>query len=259
VLQRKNNTLSVGLLLQHDQAGDAGLEWLQAGIAVGVAHTIWGSHQFGAGFGVEMVQRRVDISRLNFKNQWAGDFFDPGRANGETFNQNSSLKPVLSAGVHWRYAPEDPGKRLELGVGMGNINRPVVSLGDFGAPMDRRITFFANGFWPLNAWQSLVVLNQMQYMGKAKEVVLGAGIRRVLTKGIANEQVLQMTFSYRVNDALIPALQIERNNWTLGLSYDWNISSFSTASRGRGGIEIAVIWRKIPVKSAGISKACPVY
>ena len=104
----------------------------------------------------------------------------------------------------------------------------------------------------------MVFIAEWQQMTRAKELLFGAGIRRILSSGLANETVLQMTLTHRLGDAIIPAIQLERNNWTLGMSYDWNTSAFETATRGRGGIEIAVIWRKIPAPVFKNVKSCPV-
>ncbi len=257
-IARQNNLLSVGFLLQNDQAGDAGLSWLQVGATLGVAHALNENHTISLGFGWAFLQRSVDVSGLKFKNQWGGDVFNPNLPTGESFNRSSAVAPSLSTGLQWHYAQSETRSQIDIGGGIAHLNEPVVSLGDFDEKLSRRISFFSSAFWQINSRHDLVFITEWQQMTKAKELLFGAGIRRILSSGLANETVLQMTLTHRLGDAIIPAIQLERNNWTLGMSYDWNTSAFETATRGRGGIEIAVIWRKIPAPVFKNVKSCPV-
>lgn len=259
VARRQHNQVSLGFLLQKDRAGDGGLSWLQVGATLGVAHAINENNVVALGFGLAMMQRSIDLSRLKFKNQWDGDLYDPSMPSGESFNSNSGLAPTLSAGLQWHYAPEDTRSQFDLGSGIAHLNKSVVSLGDFDNQLPYRISFFLNTIWQIQTRYDLVFVSEMQNMETAREWLIGGGIRRILTTGIANETILQGTVSCRFGDAIIPALQLERNNWTLGISYDANISAFETATRGRGGIEIAVIWRRIPVPPMKTVKSCPVF
>ncbi len=258
-IRQQKNLLSLGLLLQNDEAGDARLSWLQIGATMSAAHALNESHAISLGFGVAFAQRNVDIGRLKFKNQWNGDAFDPGLPTGESFNRSSRLAPTISTGLLWHYQQSESRSRISAGGGMSHLNRPVVSLGDFEERLPYRISFFANMIWQIDARHDLVFIHEWQQMTRTKEWLFGAGIRRVLTTGMANETTLQMTFAHRLGDALLPAIQVERNNWILGLSYDWNISRFERATNGRGGIEIAVIWRKIPVSAPTTVKSCPIF
>jgi len=47
-----------------------------------------------------------------------------------------------------------------------------------------------------------------------------------------------------LTDAIIPYVGLDFNSFTLGLSYDVNISSLKTASQSMGGIEISLIYIK---------------
>ena len=49
-----------------------------------------------------------------------------------------------------------------------------------------------------------------------------------------------------VNDAIIPYVGLDYGSFNLGMTYDVNVSAFKTASQGRGGIEISLIYIKKP-------------
>lgn len=259
-VQRSKSQLSFGVLLQNDQAGDAHLSWAQGGMTVSAAHAIDKSSTLSLGFGLGAVQRSVDISQLKFKNQWDSDIFNPALPSKESYGGNSGLAPTLSAGLMWHYQQEETRTSAKVGLGAFHLNRPVVSLGDIDAyKLPVRSTLYADGAYQIREQSDVVAFVAMQHMKSAKELLIGGGIRQILTTGLANMSAVRATLAARWGDALIPAVQLERNNWLLGISYDWNISGFKTATNGRGGIEIAVVWRVVPVPVTKVVKCCPVF
>jgi hypothetical protein len=52
--------------------------------------------------------------------------------------------------------------------------------------------------------------------------------------------VLHIGGYIRAKDAFIPFLGIDYNPFSIGLSYDTNISQLKTVSQGRGGFELSI-------------------
>ncbi len=48
---------------------------------------------------------------------------------------------------------------------------------------------------------------------------------------------------YRWNDAIIPVVKLTMYKWTMGLSYDVNVSKLKSASQMRGGFELTASFR----------------
>ena len=259
-IEREKSQISVGILLQNDQAGDAQFSWGQGGLNLSAAHTLGKSSAISIGFGVTAIQRTVDLSQLKFKNQWAADFFDPNLPSKEPFGASSGISPTFSAGLLWHYQPSTSRNRATLGIGAFHLNKPVVSLGGIeNARLPVRLPAFAEGIYQIRENADIVAFAAAQTLKTAKEIVIGGGIRQILTTGLANETSVRATLATRLGDAIIPAVQLERNNWLVGISYDWNISKFDEASDGRGGIEIAVVYRVVPVPVTKVVKCCPVF
>ena len=257
VVQRRSNLLSAGLLLQHDRAGDAALTWTQLGFSAGVAHAIGPLHAVSAGFGLAFVQRGFDISKLKFKNQWSGDIFDPSLPAKEAFNKSSEFSPSLSAGLNWHLAFPRTRTRLDAGAGILHVNRPGIAFADSpDEQLPMRLSLQVNSALQLNEFLDLVVLALVQRMGAAHEIIGGAGARVWLAP---RQTAVQLSVSARFGDALIPAVQIERGNWTVGVSYDWNISAFDVATAHRGGFELGVVYQTIPVPPVKTFKSCPIF
>jgi type IX secretion system PorP/SprF family membrane protein len=261
-MRRKNSLISAGFLLQHDQAGDAGLTWTQVGTTVGVAHALGTRHAISAGFGIALAQRQFDIGGLTFKNQWGGDFFDPALPTKEFFGQQSKFFPSLSAGANWLYEPGQNRNRAQLGLALFHLNRPVASfLDDAAQALPMRLTLHALLQFEISQTLDIMVVSAFQHMARARETLLGGGLRQLLraSPDKRKETHLQALLSLRQKDALIPSVQVERGSWTLGLSYDWNISPFQTATLNRGGLEIALVYRSLPVPPPKAFKACPIF
>lgn len=255
--QRGSNALGAGLMIQQDKAGDAGLSWLQIGLAGSATRVLDEWNSLSVGFGLGVAQRRFDIAGLTFKNQWTGDTYDASLPTKETFDQSTGLKPTLSAGLNWNF--ELPGTRTmaNLGLGVFHLNRPDISFGaDAGEQLPMRWAILANTAVALNETYDLIVFGMGQRMGTAQEILFGAGGRLWL---IPEQTAIQFTLGMRLGDALIPALQYEFGEWTIGLSYDWNRSDFQTATNGRGGFELAVVYRALPVPPVKNFKSCPVF
>lgn len=255
-LRREHALLAVGFAAAYDRAGDAGLTWAQLGATAAVSHTLGETQALSAGFGVGLAQRAFDLSGLRFKNQWTGDVFDPARATGENLAQSSGLAPTLSAGLHWHYRSADNRNGGDIGLGASHLNRPAVHFAQQSARrLPVRLDLAARGVFQLNERADAVAFGLARQMGPNREIVAGGGLRRWLDEATA----VQFSLAVRLGDAVIPAFQLERDGWTWGLSYDWNISRFDLATRGRGGIELSAVFRSLPAPPVKAFKSCPIF
>lgn len=256
-LEWGSNTVSGGLMIQHDQAGDAGMKWTQVGLSGAVSHRLNEQQALSVGFGLALVQRAFDISGLTFKNQWTDYVFDPSLPSRENFNRSSGLSPSLSGGLNWHFGQNGQRTSMDVGAGVFHLNRPKISFSDSpGEHLPMRMALSVNCALPLNEFFDLIVFGLAHRMGKAQEINGGAGARFWL---VPNETAMQLTVANRIGDAIIPAVQYERGNWTVGLSYDINISGFDVATNKKGGFEVAVVYRTLPAPPVKNFKSCPIF
>lgn len=255
-IRRDNNLLAFGLLVQHDQAGDAGLSWNQLGLTTSATHALGENQAVSAGFGLGVAQRVVDLSGLKFKNQWNGDVFDPARPTGENLARTSGFSPTLSAGLNWHYTSTEDRSSANLGLGASHLNRPKINFQDAATQrLPVRIATTLQGFLQINDQVDLLAFGLGQLMDKNREIIAGGGVRRWLSDATA----VQFSLAMRLGDAVIPAFQLERGSWTFGLSYDWNTSKFDVATSGRGGFELSAVYRELPAPPAKTFKPCPIF
>jgi type IX secretion system PorP/SprF family membrane protein len=252
--------VALGAQVQRDQAGDGGLSWMQAGLTGSVAHALGAAQAVSVGFGVALAQRSVDLGALKFRQQWNGEVFDPARPTGESFEQSSGLTPTASVGLAWHYQPAGSRARAAIGAGLFHVNRPAIGFrDDLPFKLPNRLALHADGRLPLGQRLDVVAFALGQRMGTAQEVVAGGGLRLLLNSTPGRNTAVQASLAARLGDALIPAVQLEYEAWTVGLSYDLNTSRFEQATSGRGGPELAVVYRPLPVPPLKTFKACPIF
>ncbi|MEY4202417.1 MAG: hypothetical protein RL013_118, partial [Bacteroidota bacterium] len=181
-----SSMLRTGLQLQQDKAGDGGLEWLQAGLTVAIGQQVSAEHRLGAGFGLSMVQRRVEAGNLTFQNQWGGDSFDPSLPSKESFPAASGISPSFSAGFCWQYSADASRNSASVGAGLSHINRPDIGFDAGGYRLPARADVYFHGTLQTSALDDVVVFGAWQQLATAREILVGAGYRRILTTGTAN-------------------------------------------------------------------------
>src|SRR5690606_16314940 len=85
-----------------------------------------------------------------------------------------------------------------------------------------------------------------QQQAKASEVILGAAVGFVLNPGhdaeFQKNTTLYLGGWYRYGDAVAPYIGLEWSKMQLGISYDVNVSSFTSATNGNGAYEIFLIF-----------------
>ena len=75
------------------------------------------------GFNIGFVNKRIDVSKLTFDNQWNGKFFDVTIPSGEQFAYNSATYLDLQAGLNYALFPSD-NAYLNVGFSAMHLNRP---------------------------------------------------------------------------------------------------------------------------------------
>jgi type IX secretion system PorP/SprF family membrane protein len=261
LLERETNLVSVGIKLLHDLAGDGQLSRAQGGLTVAVAQKLTDRASLSAGAEFSLSQRSVDLAQLKFKNQWNGEFFDPNAANKEPFGDRTAVFPSVSAGVVLHLGnTETPRNVFDFGLAAHQINRPTISFNDDKTSKAAiRFVTHLSGSFQLNSNFDLVAFSQLQLQGKYNQWQTGTGLRMVLGSDGDFINAIQTTLAYRLGDALIPTIQVDRGPWNIGLSYDINISDFQVATQKRGGWELAGVYRMVPVPKVPEFKACPVF
>lgn len=241
----KGRYLGIGGSAYSDKAGKSGFGDQQANlsIAYGLRSTNDAILAFAlqGGYG----QRSAVLDGMRWDAQYNGSGYDPSRPTGESVASASTAFVDLSAGLLWQQM-ESRNMQWSLGCSVFHLNQPEVSL--FSTNTDRlmrRFTVHGATRITTKRWVYLPKFYGSQ-QGGSREIVIGGLIHRRI--GVDSRYTTDKTSSsfylgafYRWDDAIVPMMQIEyKRMLTIGMSYDVNISSLSTATRYKGGMELTL-------------------
>jgi type IX secretion system PorP/SprF family membrane protein len=233
--------MSVGLQTLFDRAGSVALRTIHLLPVVNFHKSMSASRNtyLSLGFMGGLVSRGLDRSKVTTNNQYDGFGYNGSLPDGESFASNysyfdasvgMSFNSTLGSGEQHTYF---------VGVAYHHFNEPVNS---FYRNINHLPKWVFSGGLKLN-------LDMFSYVTFHSDYTLQSPFEEFIAGGlysrkIGDEDVPAYTIHgglyYRYNDALIPVVKLDYYPFSMAFSYDINTSKLSTASNGRGGIEISL-------------------
>jgi len=260
VMQNKiasNDTWGVGFMGYNDKSGPNGaVSFNYASISTAYHKGLdeEGLHQLGAGFQVTYANMLINTNELKFEDQLTSTGFTG--VTSEVFNTGTlkSSYVDVNAGLLYNGSTADRNN-FYFGISMYHINRPKQEFTGALYVLNPRTTFHGGGYFPLGPTSTLH-LSAMQVMqGGASETLLGGAIQLTANPEVDKPASFYFGSWIRFNDAIIPYLGLEFDDFRFGATYDYNTSSLKTASLNRGGIEISLIYIRRPSTEKPVN--CP--
>ena len=152
------------------------------------------------------------------------------------------------------------GQDLDLGVGTFHLNKPNNTFfddADVETPI--RVAIQAYGSVELLPFMDLQVNGLYHISGPFDEIVFGGLLNFHISQKRAREIEFAVGAHLRLDDALIPMVQVAYDGWRAGFSYDINTSDFEVATNGRGGPEFSLIYIITHVRPLDQSKLCRIF
>jgi len=246
---------SPALSVFEDKSGDAHISQFEANLTLASGVFINDNSCFAAGLQGGYSQNSISLSGIQWNSQYINGAYDPTAPTGESSLGNSFSYADFSAGMAYYYGAgqenmtSNDALKGSAGVAIFHVSHPSTSyFGQSfpGSQLYMKYTGFANmeiGIpdSKITAFPSIVYLQQ----GPAWEFDAGAKIRYELTAksqytGNNKGSALDLGAYYRVGDAATFLAGYEWNNFVLGCSYDFNLSSLTPATHTAGGFEISL-------------------
>jgi hypothetical protein len=183
------------------------------------------------------VQRRFDPSKVTTNSQ-----YDNGGL-GENFTNTQYNYLDGSAGMSFNADLNDnPSNNFFIGAAFHHFNRPNNSF--YRNPkyeLHPKWVFSGGIRFSVSDYSYLTVLADHSMQGGFQESVAGAMYGLKIGNDPDNPAyTLHAGGFLRWNDALIPAIKLDYNPFSVAISYDVNISKLKPSSYGRGGFELSV-------------------
>lgn len=236
--------ITAGFQMLFDRAGTAALTTTHLLPAINYHKSLSSerSMYLSVGFMGGWVQKRIDRSKITTDNQFVGGAFNPALNDGESFaNANYSyLDGSVGASFNTGFG-KDNKNVLFFGAAYHHLNRPTNSFyRNEAAALNPKWVFSGGVKLNVNDQAFFNIQADHSQQGGASETIGGAMYGYKFGDPEDPDYVLHLGAFLRFKDALIPAIKIDYQPFSIGLSYDVNVSQLRTASQGRGGFELSV-------------------
>jgi len=240
-----NDFLTTGLEILYDKAGTAALTTTELMPALNYHKSLSNDRPvyLAVGFMGGLVQKTIDLSKVTTNSQYNGTAYDPALPNGETILTPNVHYLDGALGISFNSAfGTDNKNTMYVGASYYHLNRPKNSF--YQNPtveLDPKVVFSAGVKSIINDYTWFTIQADHSQQGSAQETIGGVMVSYKLGDDPENSDYIFNLGGYiRWGDAIIPVVKLESNRFTIGLSYDANISTLQTASEGRGGFELSL-------------------
>lgn len=246
----KKAHIGAGINFFSDKAGDSKFGLTQANLCVAAILPVSRESKFSMGMSFGGAQRKANLAGLSWGNQYDGQGFNTAMASNETTPVTSFFYFDLGAGLYYEYSngktkfERNEKKKLDVGAAYFHINQPAQKFLSVTEKLYGKLVVNIAGHFDKSGTKVAFLPSAIYVMqGKATEITAGCAIRYRLkndTKitGLMTESALAIGIHYRVGDAVIPSVSFTMADFSLGVSYDVNISSYKKVSKYNGGAEI---------------------
>ncbi len=247
----------VGGTFWGDRAGEANFATLTGKLSMAYSKRMGGGRTnanylvVGAEAGV--AQRSIDFLNLRWGTQHDGrGGYDPNLPTMENFDRDNFLFADLAAGLLW-FMVFDENNSLYFGGSFHHLNRANQSFSSDGVDdLYSRFTFHAGGEFMAGSNFGLVPGVIVMSQGPSFQVNAGTSFKFLLNRSRENYQAFQLGLWSRISnkiesgvltDAAILSTRFDYNSFSIGFSYDVNVSPLKPASNANGGFEFALTYK----------------
>jgi type IX secretion system PorP/SprF family membrane protein len=261
--QNSNDYLSLGVQITNDVAGDSKLGKTQV-LPILAFHKSVSNEKdayLSLGFMGGAVQQRFDQTKLKFDDQFVNGAYSATNPTHDVFDRSNVT--YWDAGVGMKYSSEfGYDNRFYIGGAFFHFTQPRVA---FAQANDIRL----NKKVVLNAGLSSAT-SETDRIILYLDYFLQGGNAQTQAGALYKHDIIQEDDDYTIslsagafmrwNDALIPVIKLDYYNFSIGATYDVNISKLSSASTGRGGFEFTLSYSDfLNIRNSSAEKVrCPV-
>ena len=252
----ENGWLGIGGVVLSDVAGSGSLRSTKVYGSIAYHQQLGLSSLLSAGFNVGWANKRIDVTKLKFPDQFDGKFFDNPVTAVSLANTSVSYMDV-QAGMNYAYFPQE-NVYINAGYSIHHVNRPKETFFNDNTNAGRipmRHIGFVNAILKVN---ERVIINPNAYFttqAKATELVFGINGNYNLSE--YGEKQLIGGLYYRLGDAIAPMVGVQVNNLSITYSYDATLSSLNKFNNYRGASEISIVKKGLYPKHGDRQTMCP--
>ena len=253
----RSDYFGVGGTFWGDKAGESNFATLQGRLSLSYSKKMSGGRNSGnylvVGTDVGASQRSIDFLNLRYGSQHDGQGnFNPNAATNETFDNDNFLFADVSAGLLW-FSVLNENSNFYFGGAFHHLNRANQSFNsDTFEELYSKFTIHAGGEFLVSDRVGLIPGVVTFFQGPSFELNAGTSLKFLLGKSKRLNQAFQIGAWFRLSnhfknsftsDALILSTKFDYEQFSIGFSYDVNVSSLRPASNSNGAFEFSMIYK----------------
>lgn len=253
LLKKKNHHLGIGIDFFNDKAGDANMGTTQGNLSLSGIININKKSLISAGLMGGFTQRSMNTANLQWGNQYDGTAYVASRPTGETSNATNYTFADLGAGIQYSYGTDEMyisannARKVNIGVSVFHPHQPAYSFyGDKTEKLHMKLVLHGDASIGISNTNVVLKPSYIYFkQGATQEITPGLTIQYILQEGskyTGNKKPAAFSLGgyYRLKDAAIALVRFEYSNYSIGFSYDINLSKLKTVTSTRGGFEISL-------------------
>lgn len=234
--------ITAGLQFLYDRSGSVNFTTTQILPGVNYHKSLNATKPVYISFGIMggMIHKSIDVSRITTDAQYQ-DFY-----NGDLPIGENELLPAFStwdasAGISFNTSFGKKEKNmLFIGASYQHLNRPSNSFyRSASIELNAKYVFSAGVRFGVNEFSSFTIQADHAKQGEFIETIAGALYNYNLSNNPDDDEyILSFGTFLRWKDAVIPVIKLQKEAYSIGLSYDVNTSPLKTGTQLRGGFEL---------------------
>lgn len=247
----------LGFNIHSNGAGDASVKSLN--LAGSLSYRLFfgykSSQELAAGLQMGLLSRSINPAKFTFDNQFNEDIgYDPSIASGETFENNSVVRPSINVGMQWKHHGRKKSAKVRpyLGYAAFHMNRPDVSF--FGDEVRYDIKHSINAGADIRISEELLIKPSILHtqQGPFNETVFG--VLGNYQHGSDNQ--IQAGLFGKAGRAFVFYAGYQMDRFLVGMSYDVASGPIHEAGKGYNAFELSLTFTpKAKEKPAKTEKA----
>ncbi|MCC7301986.1 MAG: PorP/SprF family type IX secretion system membrane protein [Bacteroidia bacterium] len=252
--EKKKGFFGLGIFFYNDKAGDASMSTLQGNLNAAYHLRLSERSMLSAGAYYGFAQRSASFGALKWESQYVNGSYAASNPSGEP-GGNAFMQQDLGAGIFWTlrkgdmYMTSNDHVHIDAGVAYFHI-LPMVNA--FGGSGDVLYSKYVGHFWMSKGIKNSRLALQPSVLffmqGPQTELNFGLDVKYQVKEnskvtGYEKGTSVYLGLHHRLMDAVVINAMYEYDSFTVGLSYDVNVSELTNATFGRGGLEVALRYR----------------
>lgn len=240
----------IGITMMDDRSGEI-FKTQEATISYAVNIRLSRYRILSMGFKGLYQTRRISFAGYNTGSQFVPDRgFDNSLPNGESAGELTNSFSTFSTGLYWQETDRQENVTGYWGFSIFDLNKPNDSFAGTKSQLSSSLVF--TGGFRVYQNRELSIFPELLYTGNSSNHLVNMGARwQYEIKPMPNQKSdrIDVLTKYAFGRSAILGIQLHRENFSLGMSYDFPV--FNNNPSNLGAFELGVEIRKLVLTRAG--------